>query len=155
MLFNKRENVSVDLWCKIYCCVFMDFMIVGCEVSKYELKRISLNDELIPLPPPNPSICTLFKAVSRVSPHLAILYLDEFGYEILLYPSYQLFWWFKLLQIWCHKRDKFLLSLRLYLGYHTASQCGYGVLVGSLFALVWCGIVQQILTPLFPVIVSW
>uniref|UniRef100_A0A8D0E9K0 Dolichyldiphosphatase n=1 Tax=Salvator merianae TaxID=96440 RepID=A0A8D0E9K0_SALMN len=50
----------------------------------------------------------------------------------------------------------FLVSYsRVYLLYHTWSQVIYGGFAGSLMAVVWFVITQEILTPLFPRIAAW
>lgn len=50
----------------------------------------------------------------------------------------------------------FLVSYsRVYLLYHTWSQVFYGGVAGSLMAVAWFIITQEILTPLFPRIAAW
>lgn len=44
---------------------------------------------------------------------------------------------------------------RVYLLYHTWSQVFYGGVAGSLMAVAWFIITQEILTPLFPRIAAW
>ncbi|XP_072841247.2 dolichyldiphosphatase 1 [Pogona vitticeps] len=50
----------------------------------------------------------------------------------------------------------FLVSYsRVYLLYHTWSQVAYGGAVGSIMAVLWFVLTQEILTPLFPRIAAW
>lgn len=49
----------------------------------------------------------------------------------------------------------FLYLSRVYLLYHTWSQVFYGGVAGSLMAVAWFIITQEILTPLFPRIAAW
>lgn len=44
---------------------------------------------------------------------------------------------------------------RVYLLYHTWSQVFYGGVAGSLMAIAWFIITQEVLTPLFPRIAAW
>ena len=44
---------------------------------------------------------------------------------------------------------------RIYLQYHTISQVGWGIVVGTLLAFAWFFVVHILLTPWFPVITSW
>ncbi|XP_056394756.1 dolichyldiphosphatase 1 isoform X3 [Hyla sarda] len=44
---------------------------------------------------------------------------------------------------------------RVYLMYHSWSQVTYGAVAGSILAIAWFAITQEILTPLFPRIASW
>lgn len=44
---------------------------------------------------------------------------------------------------------------RIYLQYHTISQVFCGFLAGTTMGIVWFYITHLVLTPLFPIIVSW
>lgn len=44
---------------------------------------------------------------------------------------------------------------RVYLLYHTWSQVLYGGIAGSLVAIAWFALTQEVLTPLFPRIAAW
>ncbi|XP_014228490.1 dolichyldiphosphatase 1-like [Trichogramma pretiosum] len=44
---------------------------------------------------------------------------------------------------------------RIYLQYHSTSQVLWGTVIGSVLGIIWFVIVHLVLTPFFPVIVSW
>jgi dolichyldiphosphatase len=44
---------------------------------------------------------------------------------------------------------------RIYLQYHSHSQVLCGAIVGIILGIIWFTIVHLVLTPFFPVIVSW
>lgn len=44
---------------------------------------------------------------------------------------------------------------RVYLLYHTNSQVLWGTFIGLILGAVWFAITHVVLTPIFPIIVSW
>ncbi|XP_014216566.1 dolichyldiphosphatase 1 [Copidosoma floridanum] len=44
---------------------------------------------------------------------------------------------------------------RIYLQYHTYSQVTYGAIIGAIVGIAWFIFVHNILTPIFPVILTW
>ncbi len=51
--------------------------------------------------------------------------------------------------IWC------FWICRMYLGYHTTRQVGWGALTGAVLGSLWFCVVQLLLTPFFPTVASW
>ena len=49
----------------------------------------------------------------------------------------------------------FCVFSRVYLLYHSGKQVLYGGVIGSVVAVVWFFITQELLTPLFPRIAAW
>ncbi|CAM9213144.1 unnamed protein product [Lampetra planeri] len=64
--------------------------------------------------------------------------------------------------LWRHVLSVALLLLaicvtysRVYLLYHSGSQVVYGAFAGTVMAVAWFGLTQEILTPIFPFVASW
>ncbi|TEA29610.1 hypothetical protein DBR06_SOUSAS510192, partial [Sousa chinensis] len=57
--------------------------------------------------------------------------------------------------LWRHVLSLGLLTVAVYLLYHTWSQVLYGGIAGGLMAIAWFVFTQEVLTPLFPRIAAW